>query len=40
MTNTLFEEAYSGAPAVDHSSLRSSPYAAAWILEQFAAEAR
>lgn len=40
VTNTLFEEAYPDVPAVDHSSLRSSPYTAAWIVEQLAAEGR
>ncbi|MFC9763518.1 esterase/lipase family protein [Rhodococcus jostii] len=40
VTNTLFEEAYPDALAVDHSSLRSSPYAADWILGQLATEGR
>ncbi|NLU85089.1 hypothetical protein [Rhodococcus sp. HNM0569] len=34
VTNTLFEQAYPGSPAVDHSSLRSSPDAAEWVVEQ------
>ncbi|MGW0042229.1 esterase/lipase family protein [Rhodococcus sp. NPDC003348] len=34
VTNTLFEQVYPEAPAVDHSSLRSSPQTAEWVLEQ------
>lgn len=34
VVNTLFEDAFPDAPAVDHSSLRSSPEAARWMLGQ------
>ncbi|WP_181762768.1 esterase/lipase family protein [Rhodococcus spelaei] len=36
VTNTLYEDAFPDAPAVDHSSLRSSPQTAGWILDRLA----
>ncbi|MGW6695038.1 esterase/lipase family protein [Rhodococcus sp. NPDC054953] len=36
VTNTLFEDAFPGAPAVDHSALRSSPQAAGWVVGRLA----
>jgi triacylglycerol lipase len=34
VTNVFFEDAFPGSPAVDHSSLRSNPNTASWIVEQ------
>ncbi|MFD1812302.1 esterase/lipase family protein [Rhodococcus gannanensis] len=34
VTNVLFEDAYPNASAVDHSTLRSSPEAASWVVAQ------
>ncbi|MGW6377539.1 esterase/lipase family protein [Rhodococcus sp. NPDC055112] len=34
VTNVFFEDAFPGSPAVDHSSLRSSPDTAGWIVDQ------
>jgi hypothetical protein len=34
VTNVFYEDAFPGRPAVDHSSLRSSPDTAGWIADQ------
>ncbi|MFC4603166.1 esterase/lipase family protein [Rhodococcus kronopolitis] len=34
VTNDFYEDVFPGGPAVDHSSLRSSPDAANWVVDQ------
>lgn len=34
VTNVFYEDVFPGGPAVDHSSLRSSPDAANWVVDQ------
>ncbi|NDZ93024.1 hypothetical protein G3I13_00770 [Streptomyces sp. SID6673] len=34
VTNVFYEDVFPGRPVVDHSSLRSSPYTAKWVVKQ------